>query len=183
MLTRELGNGAALRLLEESDADELAQVVDDNRAYLARWMPWAIDDTVEDTLAFIRRGRRQIADNDGMYNAIVVDGRIAGTIGVQGINWRDESTELGYWIAERLQGRGIVTEAVRAHLDHAFTGWRLHRVEIHAAVENSRSRAIPERLGFTEEGRMRQAERYPDRRHDLVLYAMLAPEWAARRAT
>ena len=50
-------------------------------------------------------------------------------------------------------------------------------MEIQAAVDNHRSRAIPERLGFREEGVRREAERVGDRYHDLVLYAILAPEW------
>jgi ribosomal-protein-serine acetyltransferase len=51
------------------------------------------------------------------------------------------------------------------------------RVEIRAAPENARSRAIPERLGFTQEGTLRQVERVDDRYLDNVVYAMLAEDW------
>jgi hypothetical protein len=51
------------------------------------------------------------------------------------------------------------------------------RVEIRAAPENARSRAIPERLGFTQEGTLRQVERVGDRYLDNVVYAMLAEDW------
>ena len=51
------------------------------------------------------------------------------------------------------------------------------RVEIRAAQENARSRAIPERLGFTQEGTLRQVERVGDRYLDNVVYAMLAEDW------
>jgi hypothetical protein len=51
------------------------------------------------------------------------------------------------------------------------------RVEIRAAPENARSRAIPERLGFTQEGTLRQVERVGDRYLDNVVYAMLAEHW------
>jgi ribosomal-protein-serine acetyltransferase len=70
-----------------------------------------------------------------------------------------------------------MTAAVGALLDHAFGVWRLERVEIQAAVENRRSRAVPERLGFREEGVRSQAERHGDHFVDLVLYAMLAADW------
>ena len=53
----------------------------------------------------------------------------------------------------------------------------LNRVEIRAAPENRRSRAIPERLGFTEEGTLRQAERVGERYLDSAVYAMLAEDW------
>ena len=87
---------------------------------------------------------------------------------------------LGYWLARDAQGRGLITRGVAAMLDHAFGPWRLHRVEIRAAPDNARSRAVPERLGFTLEGRLRDAERHPGGFRDLVVYALLAPDW--RRA-
>jgi ribosomal-protein-serine acetyltransferase len=71
-----------------------------------------------------------------------------------------------------------MTEAVRALVDHAFGPWGLHRVEIGAAVENARSRAVPERLGFRAEGVRREAERHGERYLDVVVYAMLAGDWA-----
>ena len=69
-----------------------------------------------------------------------------------------------------------MTEAVRALVDHAFGAWGLHRVVIEAATGNARSRAIPERLGFREEGVRRGAERNGDDFLDIVVYAMLATD-------
>jgi ribosomal-protein-serine acetyltransferase len=62
-------------------------------------------------------------------------------------------------------------------LEHAFRAWKLNRVEIRAGARNTRSRAIPERLGFVEEGVLRQAERVGDRCVDHAVYSMLAAEW------
>ena len=72
-----------------------------------------------------------------------------------------------------------MTRAVRALVNHALVDEDLHRVEIRAAPDNVRSRAIPERLGFREEGLLRVSERIGDRYLDSVVYGMLAPEWAA----
>jgi ribosomal-protein-serine acetyltransferase len=179
MLRRELPNGYALRLLEESDADELIALIDANRAYLARWMPWVENEReAADVLPFIRATRRQIADNDGLQTAVVApDGRIVGMVGYHSIDWLNRKSSIGYWLASDEQGRGTMTEAVRAHLDHGFGTWKLNRVLIQAAVENTRSRAIPERLGFREEGVLREVERVGDRMLDSVLYAMLAADW------
>jgi len=178
MLRHELRSGAHLRLLEESDADELYALMDRNRAHLERWMPWVpATRSPEDSLAFIRTTRRQIADNDGLSLAIVRDGAIAGTAGFHAVDWANRSTTIGYWLSADEQGRGTMTEAVRALVDHAFGGWGLERVVIEAAVANARSRAVPERLGFREEGVRRRAERVGDRYVDLVVYAMLAADW------
>jgi ribosomal-protein-serine acetyltransferase len=178
VLRYELADGCFLRLFEESDADELYALIDANRSYLGRWLPW-VDATrsAEDVLSFIRATRKQLADNDG-FGLAVVDGlSIIGVIGMHRIDWTHRSTSIGYWLAEDCQGRGTMTQAVRALTAHAFDVWKLNRVEIRAAVGNVRSRAIPERLAFREEGVLREAERIDDRYEDSVVYSMLAKDW------
>jgi ribosomal-protein-serine acetyltransferase len=163
-----------LRLLEEADAAELHRLIEANRADLALWLPWAAAQTLDDTLGFVRGTRRQVADNAGFQAAVVVEGRIAGVIGYHSVDWANRSTDLGYWLGEEYRGRGTMTAAVRLLVDHSHSSWGLNRVEIRAAVGNRRSRAIPERLGFREEGTLRQAERIGDRYLDCVVYSKLA---------
>ena len=171
-----------LRPLAESDADELYGLIDANRAYLAPWLPWAADQTLERTHEFIRMARRQHAANDGFQAALLYEGSIAGAVGFHSVNWQHGSTSIGYWLAESHQGRGLMTRAVRSVVDHAFAEWDLHRVEIRAAVDNGRSRAIPTRLGFRQEGVLRDAELIGDRYKDLAVYSTLAPEWVEEGA-
>jgi ribosomal-protein-serine acetyltransferase len=173
----ELYDGCWLRLLNETDAQELYALIDANREHLARRMPWAAGQTLQDTLAFIRRTREQLTSNDGFQTAVIENGRIAGMVGFHGVSWQHRSTSIGYWLAASAQGRGTMTRAVSALVDHAFGTWRLHRVEIRAAVDNTRSCAIPERLGFTHEGVAREAERIGERYVDQVVYSTLADEW------
>jgi ribosomal-protein-serine acetyltransferase len=172
-----LGDDARLRLLDEADAGELYALIDGDRERLAHWLPWARGQTLEATRSFIRATRRQLAEDDGMQTAIEVDGRIAGVVGVHGVSWLHGSTTIGYWLAEEFTGRGLMTAAVRAYARHAFGPWRLHRMELRAAVGNTRSQAVAERAGFVREGVLRGAERVGDRHYDLVVYAALAPEW------
>jgi ribosomal-protein-serine acetyltransferase len=73
-----------------------------------------------------------------------------------------------------------VTRAVRALTDHAFSTWRLNRVEIRAGAGNERSRPIPTRLGYKEEGVLREVERVGDGYVDHVVHAMLAAEWSTQ---
>ena len=175
MFRCELPSGCYLRLFEESDAEELQRVVTANRAYLGQWLPWAnVRGGAEAMLDWIRRTRQQIADDNGFQAAIVDDGAIVG-------DWNHRSTSIGYWLAEDRQGRGTMTEAVHALTAHAFDVWRLNRVEIRVAVGNVRSAAVPRRLGFTEEGVLRQAERHGRSFKDNAVYSMLASEWKAAR--
>jgi ribosomal-protein-serine acetyltransferase len=118
-----------------------------------------------------------VVANDGFQTAIVHDGRIAGVIGFLSVEWNRRATSLGYWLGGSFQGRGTMTAAVRALTAHALLAWELNRVEIRVASENSRSRAIPERLGFREEGTLRQADRVGDRYLDILVYSMLSADW------
>jgi ribosomal-protein-serine acetyltransferase len=187
MPTFTLARGRLLRLLDESDAAELHELIERDRSRLARWMAWAVDhQTPEQTLEFIRETRRQASADDGLQTALVADGRIVGMVGFHAIDWQNRATSLGYWLSEEEEGQGTMTDAVRALTEHAFGRWGLNRVEIRADVENTRSRAIPERLGFRHEGTLRQSYRISgDRYSDDAVYAMLAAEWPAaqRRET
>ena len=179
MLRLDLAPDTHLRLLEPRDAEELHVLIVANRSRLLPWMPWAATEELGDTRAFIALTRKQIADDAGFQTTIVRDGRLAGMVGFHGVDWASRATSIGYWLDAGSEGRGTMTAAVRALVDHAFSVWRLNRVEIRAAPENRRSRAIPERLGFAEEGTLRQAERVGDRYVDNVVYAVLAADWKA----
>jgi ribosomal-protein-serine acetyltransferase len=168
-------------VLVESDAVELHTLIEVNRAHLARWMPWAASQTPRDTAQFIRSTRRQLTDGDGLQAALTANAAIIGVVGFHGVDWPNRATSLGYWLAAEAQGRGTMTHAVRALVEHAIGTWELNRVEVRADVANLRSRAIPERLGFELEGTLRQAQRLGERYRDQVVYAMLAQEWNAER--
>jgi len=172
----EVADGCHLRLLEEADAEELYRLVDANRAHLAEWMPWAAAQTFEQTANFIRGALRRHAERNGFELALVAGERMVGAAGFAGIDWIARSTSVGYWLAHEQQGRGLMTRAVRALVDHAFGDLELHRVEIQAAEGNRRSRAIPERLGFREEGLLREAEHVGGRYLNLVVYGLLATD-------
>ena len=72
-----------------------------------------------------------------------------------------------------------MTRACRALVDHGFHDMGLHRIEIRVAPGNTRSRAVAERLGFTQEGVLRDAAWLYDHYVDYVVYGMLSNEWQA----
>ncbi|MBS1861746.1 MAG: GNAT family N-acetyltransferase [Actinobacteria bacterium] len=181
METLSIAEGAFLRPYTQSDAPALTAVVAANREHLARWLPWAAAYGHVDSIDYIARKEAQIEADDGFEGAIVLDGRIVGAAGFHRVDWINRTTSIGYWLAAEAQGRGLMSATVRALLDHAFGNWDLHRVIIEVVVDNARSRAIPERLGFSEEGTLREAKLIRGGYEDAVLYAMLASEWPAPR--
>jgi ribosomal-protein-serine acetyltransferase len=177
----EVTEGVLMRPITESDAKELYELVDRNRSHLADWMPWAAAQTLDGTAEFIRTAINQERDGDGLQVAVIVDGTIAGVLGHE-IDRANRATRIGYWLAEDQQGRGLMTAAVNRLVKHAFDQMRLNRVEIEVATNNLRSRALAERLGFREEGVLREAQRFAEGDYrDLVVYSMLASEREARR--
>ncbi len=175
----EVSSECSLTPLELQDAEELFALTDLNRAHLRCWLPW-LDNIrrLEDTRAFIRAARAQASQNNGAQLAIRVDGRIAGIVGHHQIDWRNRLTSLGYWVGRDFEGRGLVTAVTRSLVTHAFRDARLNRVEIRCAEGNWRSRAVPRRLGFREEGILCDAEWLYDHFVDHAVYAMLARDWA-----
>jgi ribosomal-protein-serine acetyltransferase len=169
-----------LRLLEEEDAAQLFALIERNRAYLREWLPWVDYETsVEDSRRFVRRSVQRYLDNEGFDMAIQYQAQLAGVISFHTVNWPNRQVEIGYWLGADFQGHGVMTRACRTMLEYAFRRLQLNRVTILCAVENVRSRAIPERLGFTQEGVIREGEWLYDQFVDLVMYSMLAREWDA----
>ncbi|MEK4220716.1 GNAT family protein [Bacillus sp. FSL W8-0102] len=178
MLRLPIDDRTYLKLLEEQDAEPLFNLTDSCRTYLREWLPW-VDSTkaVEDTISFIESSKKKFASKNGMDAGIWYNGQLAGIIGLHFIDWTNKKTSIGYWLGEPFQGRGLMTKACIAMIHHIFNDLQLNRVEIRCAVLNSKSRAIPERLGFSKEGTIREAEWLYDHFVDHIVYSMLAREW------
>jgi len=179
MFSYRIDDDTELRLIEPHDVDELDALIEQNRDHIKQWSAWLKDDhSIENTRDFIRRNLMNFADNKGFAIAIWHQGEMAGQVEYNYLDWPNRKTEIGYWLGASFQGKGLVTKSCRVLIDHAFNELKLNRVEMRCGAENTRSRKIPEKLGFREEGVVRQADWLHDRFVDLVIYGMLANEWA-----
>ena len=181
MFSYKIDQSRELRLLETHHAEALFALSDRNRNYLRRWLPW-LDEALSphNTCEFIKSTLQQFANGQGFTAGIWIDGEIAGVIGHNSIDWPSRTTTIGYWISEERQGRGTVTRACEAVIEHAYAKLKLNKVVIRSATDNLRCRAIPERLGFTHEGTLRDAERLYDRFIDMEFYGCLQWDWEKR---
>lgn len=71
-----------------------------------------------------------------------------GCIWYAGINWFVPKFEIAYWQSNHQCGNGYMTEAVNALTRLTFKLYQAKRVEIKIFVNNKKSRALAERLGF-----------------------------------
>jgi ribosomal-protein-serine acetyltransferase len=105
-----------------------------------------------------------------------VNDKVIGRIGVYKIDSQNKIGEMGYWLAENAQGKGIITKSSKAIINFCFSDLQLNRIEIKCGTENLKSKAIPEKLNFTKEGVIRQGELLYDTFIDLNLYSLLKSE-------
>jgi ribosomal-protein-serine acetyltransferase len=138
-----------LRLLQESDIDELVKTVQENLPHLEPWMIWANDYDVESTKSFVRKNLETVANGGPPSFGIFYREKLAGCIGFVKLDRETHVAEIGYWISVEHEGKGIVTKCCRVLIDHAFNDQQMKLMEIRASSANVRSRAVAERLGFT----------------------------------
>lgn len=167
-----------LRQLQLTDANAMFAIVESSREALREWLAW-IDFTKKpaDCLSFIDKTLQNAQNHYSLTAGIFMDHRLIGCVSLNYIDWQNGITAIGYWLDPAYQGKGVMTASVRAMIDYAFYQLQLNRVEIRAALQNKRSRAIPERLGFQKEGVIRQGEWLSDHYVDLAVYGLLARDW------
>ncbi len=178
MTIPKINDDLSLKLIELRDGESVFELTNKSRSYLREWLPW-LDVTIklEDTIEFIKGCLKGFAENKSINLVILFKGEIVGVAGYNNINWSNKTAYIGYWLGEEFQGNGIMTKVAKTLTDYAFNELKLNKVEIRAAVGNKKSRSIPERLNFVNEGCIRQAEWLYDHYVDHVVYGILAEEW------
>jgi ribosomal-protein-serine acetyltransferase len=168
----------ALRVLREDDAAELFALTDSNRAYLRRWLPWVdLVTSEEDSRSFLTTVTEQREQGRGPTFGVLCDEALAGVVGFLPVDRVIRIGEIGYWLAPRSQGRGVMTQCCRFAVRYGFLTLYLNRIQIAAGTENLESRAIPERLGFKFEGILRARENLYGTFIDHAMYALLRSEF------
>jgi ribosomal-protein-serine acetyltransferase len=180
VFTQNVDENTYLKQLQLEDADDLFVLTDSCRDYLREWLPW-VDGTksVKDSETFIRTTLSQAAGGNGFQTGIWHHAKLVGVIGLHQVDSFNRTTSIGYWLGESFQGKGLMTKACRTLVDYAFNKMRLNRVEIRCGVENKQSRAVPERLGFKQEGVIREGEWVYDHFVDHKVYGMLKNDWVS----
>ncbi|MEM7100966.1 MAG: GNAT family N-acetyltransferase [Pseudomonadota bacterium] len=177
MQSLDVDSDLSLYPLDNSFAHALHGLVEKNRRYLRTWLPWLDANTsITDFEAFTEHTMETNQSGKSFVQAIVTNEKLCGVCGFNFIDQTNRWGEIGYWLSESHQGRGIISRSVAAQVEFGFAQLNLHRVSICAATENRRSRAIPERLGFKREGILRQSEWLYDRYVDQAVYARLSTD-------
>nr|WP_154892397.1 GNAT family N-acetyltransferase [Paenibacillus xylanexedens] len=170
-----------LSLLETKDAAELFHLIDRNREHIGKWLKFpSMTVEMEDSKAFIEGTRMRYAKDEGYWLGIWSEDHLVGSIGYLYLDQENKKTEIGYWLGQEYEGKGFITKSIKLLIDYAFDELQFNKIEIGAAADNAKSRAIPEKLGFTREGELRDYEYINGRFLDRVIYGLKAAEWRAK---
>ncbi|MCM2533778.1 GNAT family N-acetyltransferase [Neobacillus pocheonensis] len=178
MFTLKVDKEIELQLFQIQHSLKLFQLIETNRNHLREWLPWIDNMTSPFHLeSIIPLWLTQFAENNGLNVGILYKGELVGSIGLHQMDWHNSNVSIGYYLGKNAEGHGIMTRSVQALLNYSFFQLGFNRVEIRCGEKNKKSRAIPERLRFVREGKIRDGEKLHGRFHDLIVYSMLARDW------
>ncbi|MGI2294218.1 GNAT family N-acetyltransferase [Paenibacillus sp. GXUN7292] len=145
---------------------------------LKEWLPFAQKEQTEEIIETnLREAHLKFLKREDLRFLIFnkVTNQFIGSSGLHNPNWDIPKFEIGYWIDTRHSGNGYMTEAVKGISDFAFNELKARRVEIRCDTLNAKSRSIPERLGFTLEGTLRNEDTSVDGStlRDTYIYAKI----------
>jgi len=171
----EITDDIVLYPLSVDDIFKIFNTLNEEREYMREWLPF-VDTTqdVEDTGNYVR----YVLQTGEQQFTIYYKDKFVGLAGFKDIDKDNHKTEIGYWLSQYAQGKGIMTQTVQKLLEYAFGEMGMNRVQIKVALENQKSRNIPEKLGFQVEGIERDGELLVDNEYtDIVVYSLLEREF------
>ena len=174
-MTIKVDSNIELKQIELSDSINVFETIDNEREYLGKWLPFvAITKELEDIETFIKSSLNLSKDKLEYTFTIRYEDKFGGIISLKEIDKLNKKAEIGYWISEKYQKKGIITKSVEKLYDFAFNQEKLNRIQIKCALGNKKSINIPEKLGFKYEGIERDGELLTGNKFtDLVIYSKL----------
>ena len=148
-----------LRCWKPEDAALIQEATAANKEHLLPFMPWAADEpqTVEQKVELTRKFRG-LFDRGEDYIYGIFNRDESRALGGTGLHTRpkDNALEIGYWLHKDFINQGLITESTAALTKVAFEMYHVDRMEIHCAVDNLASAAVPRKLGYVHEATRRR---------------------------
>ncbi|MDN2453466.1 GNAT family protein [Lactobacillus sp. UCMA15818] len=160
------------------DAEPLFQIIEESRKELQVWLPWVpIMKSVVDEEKFLTSVLKNFGSEHSLNTVILYKGTPAGMISFNKFNTTNQCADIGYWLGTKHVGNGIIHRAVAGICTLGFADYDIHKIEIHAAVENVRSNQVAKKAGFHFDGSLRANELLANGFHDENVWSLLKEEW------
>ena len=172
-----------LREARLGDYDDIhAYAVDPDVVRFMDWGPNTPEVTAQALGGWVAMSAQWPRDEVNLVVELSETGRAIGAIRLSIQSKTDRTADFGYTLNKDYWRRGLATEAASAIIETAFTTLGLHRVYATCDVRNAASYKVMEKLGMRREGTLLKNHEVRGRWRDTHVYALLAQEWAARRA-
>ena len=162
-----------IRKFQQNDIPKKVEWINNpkNNHFLHYDLPLNVEKT---TQWFIRNKNR----TDRFDGVIVADGVAVGTIGLLGIDQKNSKAEFYIAMGEMsYKGKGIAKEASLLMLDYAFKKLGLNRVYLFTEEGNTLAQKLFERIGFTQEGLLKEDVLSHDKLANRYIYSLLKKDW------
>jgi ribosomal-protein-serine acetyltransferase len=167
-----------LSQINSKDKDELLTLIDSNRTYLRKWLPWLDDiQSINDLEEYIHTSINNYHLGQEISYLIKLNDKIIGNISLNWIDYYNKSCGVGYWISEKYMGHGFITKCCFRLMQHCFNDIQMHRFVLEVAIDNIPSISVAQRLGMRLEGLNIDREWLYDRYVDSNIYAITYPEF------
>lgn len=177
MLPFQVNDSIQLKLIQSQDRDKLYSLIDENRVILREWLLWVDKrQTPDDLDPVIEMWTRNFEERNGFDAGVWFNEELVGMIGLHYIDWKNKATSIGYFLSKSAQGKGIITTSIQKLSTYLFHELKLNRIIIQCAENNIKSRVIPEKMGFINEGTSRQAQWLYDHYENIVTYSLLSSD-------
>jgi ribosomal-protein-serine acetyltransferase len=154
------------------DTEVIFNTIINEHDYLGEWLPFVeLTREISFTRCFIEDYLN--SDRKDLTCAIFYQNQFVGLIGLKDTDFDNKKTEIGYWLSESYQHKGIVTNSCKSLINFIFDKMNINRVQIKVAKGNMKSQRIPKRLGFKREGIERDGELHSRGFVDLVIFSLL----------
>ena len=172
-----------LRPYQKLDGPRISRLLRSREITRYTYMPHPY--TLSDYYTFLRRMNTPAARKRNLVLALIdkESGAVIGGLGCHGIDLKNQSGEIGYWLAKQYWGKGLMVEAVKEAVTHLFGVRKLRRVYAKVWHPNAKSGRVLGKAGFTLEGRLRQDIKRNGRWMDVLIYGLLRDEWSIDKKT
>jgi RimJ/RimL family protein N-acetyltransferase len=168
-----------LRLLEDTDVNAIFDYC--KNPNVARYVTWPAHETIDDSKRFIEHAKTCYAKGWPEPVAITLkndpEKKMIGSVGMFVVSAKNRTFELAYALDENHWGKGIIAEAAKPLIDHAFKHFAMDRLQCRCKVENPQSSRVMEKLGMQFEGIARSSMYIKNQSWDMKVYSVLKSEW------
>lgn len=175
----QVNNSIVLKEIELTDAENIFNAINSQRKYLGEWLPFVeFTKKIEDSETFIKSLLNAPKESKVPAYVIFYKNNFAGLAGFVRPDKENRKIEIGYWLSENFQKKGIMTKCVKTLINRAFKDLEMNRVQIKCGEDNIPSINVAKRTGLKLEGIERDGELFPDGKFiNLEIYSILKKEW------